>query len=455
MKANIKRITYTLIVTLIIVFSTTFAILMTLERSDYRNYLQGEYSKNMHELISSVQNIRINLSKSAIINSRDQKIITFQEIFRYSSIANDKLHSMPISEDTIQYTSNFLSQVGDFSNTLAKSIVENKDISKESYNNIEKLKDQSFNLENKLSSIVTDVNQGNLKWGEIRKKVSGVLAKDKYKLIPQKFENIEKQVLQYPSLIYDGPFSDNVLDIKPKVNNEKAVTRKEAENVVRKLLGKNNIESIKIDTNKRKTRIDSYRFIVSIKGRSEKESKIVCEVSKKGGKLIYLLDERNVGQPKINMNKAIDIGNKYLKDIGFDNMIPTYTLNYSNVAVINYIYKQDNVMIYPDQIKLKISLDKGEIIGVESEKYLVAHHKRNIPKPKVTKEEAKKKISDNFKVNSEKLVMIPTPNNTEKLCYEFSGTYKKDNFKIYIDANTGFEERIIQILDTPNGELTM
>ncbi len=27
--------------------------------------------------------------------------------------------------------------------------------------------------------------------------------------------------MQYPALIYDGPFSDNILKITPKVNSEK------------------------------------------------------------------------------------------------------------------------------------------------------------------------------------------------------------------------------------------
>jgi spore germination protein len=41
-------------------------------------------------------------------------------------------------------------------------------------------------------------------------------------------------------------------------------------------------------------------------------------------------------------------------------MIPTYSLRYDNIAVINYVYTEDKVVIYPDQIKLKIALDNGE-----------------------------------------------------------------------------------------------
>ena len=133
MKMLKKRILYTSAVTIIVVFSTTFAILMFLERLDYRNYLQGQYSKNMYELISSVQNIRVNLGKSAIVGSREQSIVVFEEIFRYSATANDKLHSLPIEQSVVGDTSEFLTQVGDFCYTLAKASSEGKDLSDKEY----------------------------------------------------------------------------------------------------------------------------------------------------------------------------------------------------------------------------------------------------------------------------------------------------------------------------------
>ncbi|MCR1935609.1 germination protein YpeB [Clostridium tepidum] len=456
MKKGTRRILYTLVVTLIVVFSSTFAILMTLERNDYRNYLQGEYSKNLHELITSVQNIRVNLSKAPIIGSREQEIITFEEIFKYSSVATDKLHSLPIDQNTINNTSKFLTQVGDFSNSLAKSIVKDNNLSQSDYDNIEKLKKESLELENQLNNVVTDINEGRVRWGDIRKKVGGVLAKEDPNSIKGQFNNIQKQVMQYPSLIYDGPFSDNVLEITPRINSQKKITEKEAKKIAQNIIGSDRIESIKLDKNQGKTTISTYRFIANIKDKDNKKDNIICEISKNGGKLVYLIDSRSVGQPKIDTKKAINIGNEYLKKLQVSNMIPTYTLNYDNVAVINYVYKEDDVIIYPDQIKLKIALDKGEVIGAELEKYLVSHHDRNINKNvKITKEEAQKRVGKNLNITNVRLSIIPTEVNTEVLCYEFSGTYKNDKFKIFINANTGYEERILQILDTPNGKLTI
>jgi germination protein YpeB len=456
MKVTKKRIAYTAIVTLMVVFSSTFAILMTLERTDYRNYLQGEYSKNMYDLVNSVENIRVNLGKASIVGSREQAISVFDEIFRYSSIAKDKIHSLPVSQTDIGNTSKFLSQVGDFCSTLGKSSSQGRQLRDEDYAMIDTLKNQAFTLEQQLKQVSDNINNGNVKWGEIRQTANGVLANNNLDVLSDKFMGVDKQVTQYPSLIYDGPFSENVLEITPKINSKTIVSEKQAEETVRNIIGKDRIESLRLISDQVKEKIDVYRFSATVKGKNNSNETIVCEVSKKGGKIVYLLDSRNISNPTINVKTAANIGSSYLQENGYKNMIPSYSLSYGNIAIINYVYSYHNVIIYPDQIKLKIALDNGGIIGIESQKYLIAHDEnRTIPEAKVTLEQARQKVGKKLNVTSQRLAIIPIEMNKEVLCYEFSGNYKGDNFIVYIDAETGYEQKIIQIINTPNGELTM
>lgn len=455
MKSTKKRIVYTIVSTFIVVFSTTFAILMTLERTDYRNYLQGEYSKNMYQLISSVQNIRTNLGKSSIVGSKEQSMVVFGEIFRHTSIANDKIHSMPIQQQDIETTSKFLSQVGDFCYTLTKNISEGKELTDKDYETIDLLEVQSYELEQRLSRVSDEINEGKVKWGEIRKKTSGVLAKsDGEKAVTAKFSNIQKQIVQYPALIYDGPFSDNLMEIKPKVYKDPKVSADKAKSNITNIIGKDKIQNINLKGEESKSRIDSYRFEADIKG--DKNRNIICEVAKNGGKIVYLLDNKNVGKQKIDMDKAVGYGKTFLEKLGYKNMEPSYILKYDSTALINYVYKLGDVAVYPDQIKLKIALDNGEIIGIESEKYLISHEEsRKVPKANISVEEARKKVGKRLNVDSTRLAIIPTETNKEVLCYEFKGKYREKQFIVYIDASTGYERRIMQIIDTPNGKLTI
>ncbi|MBU3092584.1 germination protein YpeB [Clostridium sp. CM028] len=456
MKMLKKRILYTSVVTIIVVFSTTFAILMFLERLDYRNYLQGQYSKNMYELVSSVQNIRVNLGKSAIVGSREQSIVVFEEIFRHSATANDKLHSLPLEQSVISDTSEFLTQVGDFCYTLGKASSEGKELNDKEYELIDKLEMQSYTLQEQLNGVLSEINEGKVKWGEIRKKSSGVFAKEGKSLVTEKFTGIQKQIVQYPALIYDGPFSDNVLEIKPKIMSQKEVSEKEAIKIIKNIFGEDKIESIESNPQEGKTKIPAYNFHVAFKGRGKGDGKAVIEVSKNGGRIVYLLDNRAIGKPTLNADKAIQSGSKFISKIGYKNMESTYVLNYDNTVVVSYVYKQGEVAIYPDQVKLKIALDDGSIIGIESEKFLISHvEKRKNVKPKVTAAKAQEKVGKRLKINKISLAVIPTETNKEVLCYEFLGLYKEKNFIVYINADTGYEERIMEIIDTPNGKLTI
>lgn len=452
-----KRIIYTIAVALIVVFSTTFAILMTLERIDYRNYLMGEYSKSMYQLINSVENIGSNLAKVPVLGSKDQDIVALSEIFRFSATANDKLHSLPIDQQQLSGTSKFINQVGDFCYTLGNKITQGQELSDEDIAKVEALKKQSYTLENQLKNVQNNINNGDVKWGEIRKKASGVLLSDNQNSMSNNFESIQKQIAQYPALIYDGPFSDNNVDIDPKINSARDITVGEAEAVVRKAIGSEKISSIKRQEDVNKQKIPCYNFNVNIKGR-DNDNPVSCEVTKKGGMIYYILDNRNIDKPTIDVNKAQDIGSKYLADMGYTNMTPTYSLVYNNTAIISYIYNMGDVAVYTDQIKLKIALDNGNVIGMESAKYLTSHDaQRKIPDESslISKDKAQEKVSKRLNITSSRLAIIPTESNKEVLCYEFVGNYNGDSFIVYINAQTGYEMRILQIRNTPNGKLTI
>lgn len=454
MKNSSKRIIYTTIATMIIVFTTTYSVLATLEKTDYKNYLKAQYSKNMYELIDDVQNISTDLSKAAIIGSQEQRNIVFQDIFRNASNAVDKLHSIPVSQQALNGTSIFLSKTGDFCYSLAKK--NNSELTDGDYKNIDKLKVESKQLLAQLNSVLSNLNNGKIGWEETRKKVTSILVNKDSDTLKGKFDEIQKQIVKYPTLIYDGPFSENVLKIKPKIYSEKIITDKQAQKIVENIIGKNRINGVEEKVSKKNGIIDSYSFDVTIKGRKEKGSKIACDISKNGGKLVYLIDNRTIGNKILDEKAAENKGAEYLKKIGYDNMYPTYKIMYGNALVINYVYKNGNVTIYPDQIKLKIALDDGSVVGVEAQKYLVAHtNNRQIPNANISQEEAKKKIGKKLNVKSIKKALIPTETNKEVLCYEFLGDYNGEEFIVYINALNGSEQKILKIINTGKGELTI
>ena len=63
------------------------------------------------------------------------------------------------------------------------------------------------------------------------------------------------------------------------------------------------------------------------------------------------IDIESITQEEAN-NKALE----FLNSRGFPNMEETYYLKQDGIVTINYAYKQDDVIMYPDLIKVKSSI---------------------------------------------------------------------------------------------------
>ena len=187
----------------------------------------------------------------------------------------------------------------------------------------------------------------------------------------------------------------------------------------------------------------------------EKQGNANISISQKGGHVVLSNFNRNVETETISQEQANEIGKNFLAQKGFPNMKETYYLKQEGIVTINYAYTQNDITIYSDLIKLKIALDNGEILGIETTGYLNSHEERNLESPKITKEQAKKTLNKNLQISSEGLAVIPTEYKTELLCWEFKGKVDDTEFLVYIDATNGREQDILVIQNTPNGTLTM
>ena len=125
------------------------------------------------------------------------------------------------------------------------------------------------------------------------------------------------------------------------------------------------------------------------------------------------------------------------------------------MMTINYAYCQGDVVCYTDLIKVKVALDDGTIVGIETKSYLNSHRERKIAKPLITIEEARNKINSKIEILSEGMAIIPTEYQTELTVYEFKGKAFENNFIVYINVENGKEEKVFMIIDTPGGTLAI
>jgi spore germination protein len=136
--------------------------------------------------------------------------------------------------------------------------------------------------------------------------------------------------------------------------------------------------------------------------------------------------------------------------------MPTYGQVQDGTATIAYAARENGVVIYPDQIKVKVALDNGEILAVDAKQYLMHHKTRTIPSPHLTPNKAEAAINPDLEVQRVQPAMIPDQAGTgEILTYEFLTRLGQETFLVYINAETGEEEQILQLIQTDGGTFTL
>jgi germination protein YpeB len=189
-------------------------------------------------------------------------------------------------------------------------------------------------------------------------------------------------------------------------------------------------------------------------------------ITKNGGYFVYMLKYRNISEKSISIDRAVELGEEYLKSIGHDNMVHTYYEIKGGVCVINFAGYVDSlnpthsgeepmgepVTVYTDTVKVGVALDNGEIISFDARAYISAHHARTLGQPAVSKEDAASKISSNLSVQNVKLAVIPSSGEHERLCWEvLCKADNGNNVLVYVNANSGIEEKIMLMKISDNG----
>ena len=443
---NSKKV-WNVIAIIAIVIAVILGINLYNKNTSYANVVQNDNNKAFYEVVDRIQNSKIYLAKSMISKEARHGAKTLMEVWRETDLATCYLSMVPIESQEIENTEKFLNQVSEYSYTMANKCIDGQDLSDEDMDKIQELYNYANDLSNTLNEMITELNNGIIKWEDLKKNAEGSDISE-----VSNFNMVEQNFHEYSGLIYDGAFSEHMTKSEKKGLTGENIDEEAARNKVKEFIGEDKIEEIISNGKSENTDIIAYDFTVKLK--EDKNNKAYISISEKGGHVVFMNYNRDVNAETITQEKADEFGKKFLKDKGFDNMKETYYLKESGIVTINYAYEQDGVTIYSDLIKLKVALDNGEVLGIETKGYLNSHEERNIQQAKISKEQAKENLNPKLQIESEALAIIPTKWRTERLCWEFKGKVDDTDFLVYINAETGKEEDILVIVNTPNGTLT-
>ena len=389
------------------------------KQKEARQASENAYNRAFYEFINYMEEVETYLAKSMITSTAEHEAETLANVWSEANLASVFLAQLPIETQELENSQKFLNQVSNYTYTLSQKTIEGKDLTDEELKNLESLHDYAVGLKDTLNQLANEMNDGTISWGELTKEGNIAFAQQVDNISKDSFGNIETTFHDYAGLIYDGAFSEHLTSPERKGLTGENIDEDKAKEIAQNFTGAKD-ENITSNGLMENGNIPQYNFII----KQDNLQKSVS-ISQKGGHIVYMNFYRDIGEEKISNEEAIEIGKNFLNEKGYSNMKETYYLKQNGNIVINYAYRQDDIKIYPDLIKVKIALDNGEILGIETLGYLNCHHEREIPNNLISVESAKMKLNSRIEITSQSLAIIPTEYNTEILCWEFTGKARR------------------------------
>ena len=427
---------------LILVLFSAFVI-NAQKASELSRQLNADAERSLSTLEACMSSINTNLTKGLYANTTPMLSSMAISLTRDAASAKNSLSSLPLSDTQLDNMLKFLSQVGAFVSTLDRKLSLGESITSEERNQLKQLIDVSQKLLSELDTITQGVEDGSVSF----KQAGSTLQKsaDQSVQIDSAFGDAEQTLTDYPTLIYDGPFSDHILNQSPKTLEGKSdISKEKALEIASDFIGIDK-NTLRFDSETNGV-IETYNFFVD---------SINISVCKKGGAVLYLLGSSSAGESVITPEQAVENAKNFLRAKGYENMKESYYSTQDGICTVNFAYENEGVICYPDLIKLSVSLETGNIISFDARGYIMNHTDRPPVQSKISADEAKMSVSDYLTVMSSRLAVIPTDYKTEKTAYEFHcKTPDEQEVLVYIDVLTAKEDDILLLLYSDGGILT-
>ncbi len=406
----------------------------------YKTQLEYVYERNLYELTDNINNIESNLAKLKVATDASVQEKYLANVVALANSAQNNIATLPIEHNAINKTTTFINQLSGFCLVLQQDLAGGEKISLDDMDQIVSLHTSSQDIKYELNRLT-------------------VLVSGDYKIVdnvkdPNKndsnfnneFGGLKNEIVEYPQLIYDGPFSDSVTNKEVKGLSTTEINSEEALNRVKNWFPNFSVTA----SGETNGEFETFNFTL------EKDThNYYAQVTKRDGILLQFNGNVEAGNANKTEDECRTIAENFAKNLGFEDLKAVWSTVSQGFVYINLTPIIKNVIIYPDMIKVKIAQNTGEIVGFEAKSWAYNHTERNDFVAGIDEIEARKNLTSELDVRTTKLVIVPNEYVGETLCYEFMCISDGSTYYIYIDAKTGQQINIQKVVETDDGNLLM
>ncbi len=406
----------------------------------YRLALQNQYSAALSELDSRMSVIRDTLNKAEYAYSAKKISSYAAELYSGAELAKAAMARLPDGGGQLGSVYKFLSQVGNFALSVSKSVIAGNSVTSEQLDALRSLTRTAKTVSAALEKAHINLDKPDA-WGE---EISALVADSlEDGALAASLTEMEEDLSDYPTLIYDGPYSDHILQKEPEMlKGKEAVSADDALKAAIKITEDSEVLR---HSDEVRGKIDTLVF-------SGKTATV--GITELGGYPIYMRKSRVVSETRLDYTQALAKAKAFMLSNGYNNMLDTYYFTDEGICVINFAYLDGQTLCYTDLIKVGVAMDNGEILLFEASGYITNHTERAFAAPVHTVDEAEKRVSSELKIENRAMVLIPTSGGGEVRCFELLCRAEEgEAILIYINVATLEDEQVFILLESDGGTL--
>ena len=413
----------------------------TMLKNDYQISLDSGYNRAVYDLVDNINDIELNLNKTNVSSAEKLQKKYLQLVCDNCKYAQGNLAQLPANSSVIVDAVKFVNQIDGYCTSL---IATSSGLSKEQKMQLAGLADVILELKVVFNSLVDKLLQG-YSILEHSEEISSNL--DDFSV---NFSPLSSDSISYPSMIFDGPFSDSLYNREIVGLPEEIVDENIAkDNLFGILTGNYDYSSVEY-IGESNGMIQTYDYKITLTN----QKNIFAQVTKRGGFLLCLVGEATQREDvNYTMAQCEQIATNFCLKCGASDMQMVWSEDFRGIAVLNMAPVVNNIIYYPDLIKVKIDMYTGEVVGYEAQNYAINHKERNFSFVSFGATDARNMIDATININQQRLCVIPLEWGGEILAYEFDCEYYGSQYYIYINVDTGSEEKILKVVGTSEGYL--
>lgn len=328
------------------------------ERDQAREVVEEGYQQRLYEAQEHLQAIDLKLTKAGVASEPGTLAELFSGVSRQAESVLAGLSALPLSHQAMGDTLKFCNQLAEYASQLCLQMAQGEALTGDQLTLLENLRGQCVQLTGQIALAQDAMVQESL-----RMAVNGSVFYEDASAEERPLEGVAEpdNGMEYPTMIYDGAFSDARRFGEPKALGTEVIDGAKAIELAKSYVGEQRVKSA-VSGAETAGALASYGVVLTLNDGTV----LNCEVTKKGGRLLWMVPEHASFPQSLTAEECIRRGQAFLSAHGYGEMEQNHYQIYDGLAVINFVALQDGVLLYPDLVKVQVRMDTGEIVGMEA-----------------------------------------------------------------------------------------